>query len=75
MAPIGICTAIVIVAIQLVLTGYLKRRSQVDVEIAEEASRIAAESIEYVRTVQALTLQKHLNRTFCAASEQVRLFR
>lgn len=70
MAPIGICTAIIIVFIQLMLTGYLKKRSQVDVEIAEEASRIAAESIEYVKTVQALTLQKHVNQTFCAASER-----
>lgn len=48
MAPIGICTAIFIVFIQLLLTGYLKRRSQRDMEISEEASRIAAESIEHV---------------------------
>lgn len=70
MAPIGICTAIVIVTIQLLLTGYLKRRSQYDAEIAEEAARLSAESIEYVRTVQALTLQKHLNKMFCDASEK-----
>lgn len=70
MAPIGIITAVVIVTIQLILTGYLKRRAQHDADIAMEASRLAAESIEYVRTVQSLTLQRNLNRMFCEASEK-----
>jgi ABC-type bacteriocin/lantibiotic exporter with double-glycine peptidase domain len=70
MAPIGILTAVTIVVIQLLLTGYLKRRAQHDMEIAEEASRLAAESIEHVRTVQALTIQTYLNQRFCEASRK-----
>ncbi|KAI6239003.1 Multidrug resistance protein pgp-3 [Aphelenchoides fujianensis] len=68
MAPIGVATAVFIVVLQLLLTGHLKRRAAKDVEIAEEAARVASESISYVRTVQSLTLQKHLFDRFCEAS-------
>jgi ATP-binding cassette subfamily B (MDR/TAP) protein 1 len=41
MAPVGLGTAAAIVIIQLILTGYLKRRAQIDIKIAEEASRVS----------------------------------
>ncbi|KAI6211343.1 Multidrug resistance protein pgp-3 [Aphelenchoides besseyi] len=68
MAPCGVATAVLIVIVQLLLTGYLKRRAVVDIQIAEESSRIASESISYVKTVQSLTLQSHLYDRFCSAS-------
>lgn len=46
-----------IVVSQLILNSYVRRRMHKDLVIAEGASRIASESIEYVRTVQALTRQ------------------
>ncbi|KAH7724074.1 Bile salt export pump [Aphelenchoides avenae] len=70
MAPIGVATAVLLVILQTSVSQYLKRRGMKDVEIAEEASRIATESIENVRTVQALTRQKYLYKTFCEASKE-----
>uniref|UniRef100_A0A915EGH1 ABC-type xenobiotic transporter n=1 Tax=Ditylenchus dipsaci TaxID=166011 RepID=A0A915EGH1_9BILA len=57
-APIGLATALLLVILQTSVSNYLKRRGMKDIIVAEEASRIATESIEYVRTVQALTRQK-----------------
>ncbi|CAD5216666.1 unnamed protein product [Bursaphelenchus xylophilus] len=70
MAPIGLGSAAVIVIIQLFLTNVLKKRALKDVMVAEEASRIASESIEHVKTVQALTRQNYLYESFCRASVQ-----
>lgn len=41
-----------------------------DFQAAEEASRVASESIEYVRTVQALNRQQYAHRAFCAAARR-----
>lgn len=83
MAPIGIITAVVLVILQLSVTNYLKRRGARDAQIAgksmtksrltlsiEEAARIATESIVNVRTVQALTRQKHMFDMFAEASRK-----
>ncbi|KAI1720374.1 ABC transporter transmembrane region domain-containing protein [Ditylenchus destructor] len=67
-APIGLATAALLVILQTSVSNYLKSRGMRDMVLAEEASRIATESIEYVRTVQALTRQKSLYNDFCDAS-------
>ncbi|CAD5212275.1 unnamed protein product [Bursaphelenchus okinawaensis] len=72
MAPVGLGSAVVIVIIQLILTNLLKKRALTDVKVAEDASRIASESIEHVKTVQALTRQKFLYESFCTASVKPR---
>lgn len=57
-APIGLATAAILVILQSTVSNYLKRRGMRDMLLAEDASRVATESIEYVRTVQALNRQK-----------------
>uniref|UniRef100_A0A1I8BVI5 ABC-type xenobiotic transporter n=1 Tax=Meloidogyne hapla TaxID=6305 RepID=A0A1I8BVI5_MELHA len=57
-APIGLTTAAILVVAQTSVTNYLKKRGMKDMLLAEDASRVATESIEYVRTVQALNRQK-----------------
>lgn len=58
------------VVIQIILNTYLRRRAYYDVRIAEEASHIASESIEHVKTVQALTRQDFFYDTFCLANKR-----
>ncbi|KAH7713550.1 P glycoprotein 16 [Aphelenchoides avenae] len=70
MAPIGLVTAISFVIVQISISRYLKRRGVKDAEIVDEASKIAAEAVENVRTVQALNKQKHMHELFCAASHK-----
>ncbi|KAI6170210.1 Multidrug resistance protein pgp-3 [Aphelenchoides besseyi] len=70
MAPIAMCTAFLIVGTQIFLTNYMKRRGFKDAEIAEEASRVAAESIEHVKTIQALTRQSLQYNRYCEVSER-----
>ncbi|KAI6195927.1 Multidrug resistance protein pgp-3 [Aphelenchoides besseyi] len=70
MAPIAMCTAFLVVGTQLFLTNYMKRRGFKDAEIAEEASRVAAESIEHVKTIQALTRQSLQYNRYCEVSER-----
>uniref|UniRef100_A0A7E4VAL1 ABC-type xenobiotic transporter n=1 Tax=Panagrellus redivivus TaxID=6233 RepID=A0A7E4VAL1_PANRE len=67
-APICLVTALVLVVFQLGMNSYLKRRGTKDIETAEEASRIASEAIENVKTVQSLASQKALYENFCEAS-------
>uniref|UniRef100_A0AC35GE69 p-glycoprotein n=1 Tax=Panagrolaimus sp. PS1159 TaxID=55785 RepID=A0AC35GE69_9BILA len=69
MAPFCIALAVLLVLIQTGISSYLKKRGAQDAKIAEEASRIVTESIENVRTVQALTRQEKLYNDFCRASE------
>jgi ATP-binding cassette subfamily B (MDR/TAP) protein 1 len=70
MAPIGMAAPSFIVITQLFLNYYLRKRMHKDVKIAEDASRIAAESIEHVKTVQALTREKHFYNAFCEAARR-----
>uniref|UniRef100_A0A915BU20 ABC-type xenobiotic transporter n=1 Tax=Parascaris univalens TaxID=6257 RepID=A0A915BU20_PARUN len=70
MAPIGVATCIVLVILQSAVTQYLKFRGQKDIEVATEASRLATESIENVRTVQSLTRQRYIYNAFCNASKE-----
>uniref|UniRef100_A0A915N5W5 ABC-type xenobiotic transporter n=1 Tax=Meloidogyne javanica TaxID=6303 RepID=A0A915N5W5_MELJA len=63
-APIGLTTAAILVVAQTSVTNYLKRRGMRDMLLAEDASRIATESIEYVRTVQALNRQRTVYERF-----------
>jgi ABC-type bacteriocin/lantibiotic exporter with double-glycine peptidase domain len=67
MAPIGLISPMFIVCAQIILLFVVRRRMHKDLKIAEEASRIASESIEYVRTVQALTRESF----FCKSNIQV----
>uniref|UniRef100_A0A914YVY4 ABC-type xenobiotic transporter n=1 Tax=Panagrolaimus superbus TaxID=310955 RepID=A0A914YVY4_9BILA len=67
-APVCLITSIIVVVYQLSMTNHLKRRGQKDISVADEASRIANETIENVKTVQALARQKNLYANFCAAS-------
>uniref|UniRef100_A0A914HYY5 ABC-type xenobiotic transporter n=1 Tax=Globodera rostochiensis TaxID=31243 RepID=A0A914HYY5_GLORO len=67
-APIGLGTSIILVILQSSVSNYLKRRGMRDLEAAEEASKVATESLEYVRTVQALNRQPKAYRTFCEAT-------
>ncbi|CAD5221357.1 unnamed protein product [Bursaphelenchus okinawaensis] len=66
--PVALLCACFTVVFQVFLTNWLKRRSTSDALSAEEASRIASEAIEYVKTVQALTRQKLLFKHFCDAT-------
>nr|CAD2161669.1 unnamed protein product [Meloidogyne enterolobii] len=68
-APIGLTTAAILVIAQTSVTNYLKRRGMRDMLLAEDASRIAAESIEYVRTVQALNRQRTVYERFRSAAK------
>ena len=68
-APIGLGTAAILVVLQTSVSNYLKRRGMRDMVMAEDASRVATESIEYVRTVQALNRQQSAHRTFCEAAK------
>jgi ABC-type multidrug transport system fused ATPase/permease subunit len=68
-APIGLATAAILVIIQIFLTNYLKSRGMRDLQMAEDASRVATESIEYVRTVQALNQQRTAYRHFTEAAK------
>ncbi|VDM49693.1 unnamed protein product [Toxocara canis] len=70
MAPIGVATCVILVILQSAVTQYLKFRGQKDIEVAEEASRLATESIENVRTIQALTRQRYVYKAFCIASRE-----
>jgi hypothetical protein len=64
------CAPMFIVVTQLILNNIIRRRMHVDVKIAEEASRLAAESIEHVKTVQALTRQEFFYNAFCSAARR-----
>ncbi|KAL3102064.1 hypothetical protein niasHS_003473 [Heterodera schachtii] len=66
-APIGLGTSIILVILQSFVSNYLKRRGMRDLQAAEEASKMATESLEYVRTVQALNGQGKAYRTFSEA--------
>uniref|UniRef100_A0A915NPN1 ABC transmembrane type-1 domain-containing protein n=1 Tax=Meloidogyne floridensis TaxID=298350 RepID=A0A915NPN1_9BILA len=68
-APIGLTTAAILVVAQTSVTNYLKRRGMRDMLLAEDASRIATESIEYVRTVQALNRQRTVYERFRSAAK------
>ncbi|CAD5227451.1 unnamed protein product [Bursaphelenchus xylophilus] len=71
-APVGLLCACFTVMFQVFLTNWLKHRGARDVESAEEASRLASEAIEHVKTVQALTRQKLIYDLFCKASVRPR---
>jgi len=68
-APICIVTAMILVVLQTSVTNYLKRRAMRDLLLAEDASKLASESIAYVRTVQMLTKQRTLYARFCLSSK------
>ncbi|TKR64356.1 hypothetical protein L596_024906 [Steinernema carpocapsae] len=69
MAPIGVLTAVVLVILQSLVSQYLKFRGVKDNEVAHEASQLATESIEHVRTIQALAKQDFMFELFCTASQ------
>ncbi|KAI6198448.1 Multidrug resistance protein pgp-3 [Aphelenchoides besseyi] len=69
MVGIAVASACVIVALQLLITHWLKQRTIRDLQLADEASKIASESIEHVRTVQSLARQDYVIDLFCTASE------
>ena len=69
-APICVVWSLVLVVIQMTISNYLKKRGNKDMQIAEQASKIANESIENVRTVQALARQKTFFSAFCTASHK-----
>ncbi|KAI6212279.1 hypothetical protein M3Y94_00002200 [Aphelenchoides besseyi] len=69
MVGIAVASACVIVALQLLITHWLKQRTIRDLQLADEASKIASESIEHVRTVQSLARQDYVIDLFCKASE------
>ncbi|KAF7634020.1 hypothetical protein Mgra_00006545 [Meloidogyne graminicola] len=68
-APIGLLTTGILVVAQSSVTNYLKRKGMRDMLLAEDASRVATESIEYVRTVQALNKQQTVYESFCNAAK------
>uniref|UniRef100_A0A1I8A8S6 ABC-type xenobiotic transporter n=1 Tax=Steinernema glaseri TaxID=37863 RepID=A0A1I8A8S6_9BILA len=70
MAPIGVATAVTLVILQSLVSQYLKFRGVKDNEVAQEASQLATESIEHVRTIQALAKQEFMYGLFCKASER-----
>ncbi|VDN02077.1 unnamed protein product [Thelazia callipaeda] len=67
MAPIGIITCAILIILQSAVSQYIKFRGQKDIKVAE---KLASESIENVRTVQSLTIQKKLYDTFCHLSQK-----
>ncbi|KAI6184692.1 P-GlycoProtein related [Aphelenchoides bicaudatus] len=69
MTPIAMLTAFTVVGSQLILTAYMKRRGFKDAEIGQEAAQIASESIEHVKTIQALTREDLMFERYCRASE------
>uniref|UniRef100_A0A7E4V7L2 ABC-type xenobiotic transporter n=2 Tax=Panagrellus redivivus TaxID=6233 RepID=A0A7E4V7L2_PANRE len=67
--PFCLLTALILVVAQTRVTAYLKQRGVRDAEIASTASRIVTESIENVKTVQAMTRQQKIFDDFSRASE------
>ncbi|KAI6185252.1 Multidrug resistance protein pgp-3 [Aphelenchoides besseyi] len=70
MVGIAVASACVIVALQLLITHWLKQRTIRDLQLADEASKIASESIEHVRTVQSLARQDYVIDLFCTGTEK-----
>ncbi|KAE9546488.1 hypothetical protein FO519_010300, partial [Halicephalobus sp. NKZ332] len=68
MAPFCIVLAVILVILQTVISSYLKRRGTDDAEVAGDASKIVTESIENVKTIQALTRQREILEDFRLAS-------
>lgn len=69
-APICVVWSLILVIIQTTISSYLKKRGTKDVKVAEQASKIANESIENIRTVQSLARQKTFFSAFCTASHK-----
>uniref|UniRef100_A0A7E5A008 Multidrug resistance protein 1 n=1 Tax=Panagrellus redivivus TaxID=6233 RepID=A0A7E5A008_PANRE len=68
MAPFCIAITLAMFFVQTRIGAYLKSRGVKDAEIAEETNKITAESIENVKTIQALTHQSNTIAKFEEAS-------
>uniref|UniRef100_A0A7E4VAT3 Multidrug resistance protein 1 n=1 Tax=Panagrellus redivivus TaxID=6233 RepID=A0A7E4VAT3_PANRE len=66
--PFCLLVAFLLIIIQTQISALLKRRGIVDAEIASTASRIVTESIENVKTIQAMTRQVKTFEDFNEAS-------
>ncbi|CAD5212695.1 unnamed protein product [Bursaphelenchus okinawaensis] len=64
MSLCGMVAASTVVVLQFGLAIYLKHRGAGDLQATEKANKMASESIENVRTVQALTRQKWMYERF-----------
>ncbi|KAI6242300.1 Multidrug resistance protein pgp-3 [Aphelenchoides fujianensis] len=69
MTLIATASAFVIVILQLFITNWLKTRTFRDIQIGDDAAKIASESIEHVLTVQSLARQDFVFGLFCEAAE------
>uniref|UniRef100_A0A7E4ZR48 ABC-type xenobiotic transporter n=1 Tax=Panagrellus redivivus TaxID=6233 RepID=A0A7E4ZR48_PANRE len=67
--PFCLLIALMLVIVQTRVTAFLKQRGVKDAEIASTASRIVTESIENVKTIQAMTRQQKTFDDFNKASE------
>uniref|UniRef100_A0A7E4UP36 ABC-type xenobiotic transporter n=1 Tax=Panagrellus redivivus TaxID=6233 RepID=A0A7E4UP36_PANRE len=67
--PFCLLIALILVIIQTQISAFLKRRGVQDAEIASTAGRIVTESIENVKTIQAMTRQVKTFEDFNQASE------
>ncbi|CAI4232536.1 unnamed protein product [Auanema sp. JU1783] len=70
MAPIGLATALLLVAMQSAVTGYLKMRGQKDLESALEASRVVTDTVLNVKCIQSLNKQNYIIECFKKASSE-----
>ncbi|VDK59733.1 unnamed protein product [Anisakis simplex] len=61
---------VILLGIQILLNRIIQARDHRDVRHAEEAGKIAIESIEHARTVQALTKQTYLCDQFVTAMDK-----
>uniref|UniRef100_A0A1I8ESW6 ABC-type xenobiotic transporter n=1 Tax=Wuchereria bancrofti TaxID=6293 RepID=A0A1I8ESW6_WUCBA len=70
MACIGVIICTIFVILQTSLSHYLKIQGQKDAKIAEKAASLASESIENIRTVQYLTMQSKIYKSYCFSSQE-----
>ncbi|KAL3994239.1 ABC transporter transmembrane region family protein [Acanthocheilonema viteae] len=58
-APIGILTTTTLVLFQIIITQYLKKRSEMDEMLTYGSFQLATEALKYHKTVQYLTCERY----------------
>uniref|UniRef100_A0A0R3RII0 ABC transmembrane type-1 domain-containing protein n=1 Tax=Elaeophora elaphi TaxID=1147741 RepID=A0A0R3RII0_9BILA len=59
MAPVGVLTATALMLSQLIITQYLKKRSEKDEMLTHKLFQLATEALKHHKTVQCLTREQH----------------